>query len=298
MKQLHWRLAFFILYCLLLLITLFRHEMWRDELQAWNIATGSSSLPDLFHNIRYEGHPSLWFIILWLLSKISHAPEMMQLPNFIFAVITAWLILFRSPFSVFRRVIIIFGYYFFYEYAAISRNYMIEVMMVVMICCMWKDVRKNFRWLLMLLFLMCQTNSYGYILSASFAFALFVHELKDRSSSFLKSGSFLLASLTGIGIAFLTSAPPKDSEFHLPVHFAFDQQRFFQVFTNCWNAFFPVPRLQFPFWSEPMIHYSLAGCILGLLLIFVIAILSLHERKLMLTFLLPAFLGMICFMYF
>src|ERR1043165_8304564 len=276
----------FTTYCVLLATTLWRHEMWRDELQAWNIATTSASLSDLFHNFRYEGHPSLWFIILWLLSKVSHTPEMMQLINFVFAAITAWLILFRSPFSTLQKALLIFGYYLLYEYAAISRNYMIEVMMITMICAMWNEEKKKRIALMVLLFLLCQTNSYGYILVIAFAFALFSREIIEEKKSFWKGSLFLFAAVTGFAVAYITSAPPHDSEFYFPIHFSWNQQRYFQTFTNCWNAFVPVPRFQFPFWSEPLLKFSLTGSILGILMFLIIIFFSLRKRKLFFTFLL------------
>lgn len=288
----------FLVYCALLAITLWRHEMWRDELEAWNIATSSATIVDLFHNFRYEGHPSLWFIVLWLLSKISHAPEMMQVINFVFSGVTAWLILFRSPFTTFQKVLLIFGYYLLYEYAAISRNYMIEVMMVMMMCMMWKNPVKNFCWLLILLFIICQTNAYGYLFSISFSFALFMDGAFKKKFSWLKASAFLFAAASGFAVAYISSVPPRDSEIYLPIHFAFDYQRFVQVFTNCWNAFIPLPRFQFPFWSEPWLKTSLPGCILGLLILLVIVFSSSGKIKLLFTFLIPAFLLMLALQYF
>ncbi len=36
------------------------HALWQDEWQAWLLARDSRSLAELFHNLRYEGHPALW----------------------------------------------------------------------------------------------------------------------------------------------------------------------------------------------------------------------------------------------
>ena len=44
-------------YALLLAFTLFHHELWRDELQAWMLARDSSGPLDLFRNAEYEGSP-------------------------------------------------------------------------------------------------------------------------------------------------------------------------------------------------------------------------------------------------
>ena len=298
MKKRNPAVFIFCLYALVLGITMWFHEMWRDELQAWNIAISSARLTDLFHNIRYEGHPSLWFIILWFSSKISVAPETMQVINFLLSLTTAWLIVFRSPFTLFQKTLLVFSYYFLYEYAAISRNYMIGIMMVMLICSLWKNAGKNNIVLLLLLFLICQTNTYGYIFSFSFAFALFVKELRNGRKEWLRASLFPFAAIAGFAVAYLTSAPPPDSEFYLPVHFTFDEYRFLQTFTNCWNAFVPIPRFQLPFWSESLIKPSITSCLLGIALIGLIVFLSVRRSKLAFSFLIPAFLGMLAFMYF
>src|SRR6266498_233586 len=49
-------------FCLLVFgYTMAHHELWFDEIHSWNIAKGSGSFVDLISNIRYEGHPPLWY---------------------------------------------------------------------------------------------------------------------------------------------------------------------------------------------------------------------------------------------
>ena len=45
-----------------------QHAMWRYEMQAWLLARDSQTLGDLFFNLRYEGHPALWHLLLWPLA--------------------------------------------------------------------------------------------------------------------------------------------------------------------------------------------------------------------------------------
>ena len=52
--------------------------MWFDELQAWNIARASHSLGDLYTNLRYEGHPILWYLPLYALTRFTGNPHSMQ----------------------------------------------------------------------------------------------------------------------------------------------------------------------------------------------------------------------------
>ena len=42
-----------------------KHEMWRDELQAWLLARDSSNLISLSQNLKAEGHPGLCHYILF-----------------------------------------------------------------------------------------------------------------------------------------------------------------------------------------------------------------------------------------
>src|SRR5438105_2148457 len=76
------------------------HAMWFDELQAWNIARASHSLPGLVANLRYEGHPVLWYLPLYALTRVTGDPRWMQALQLIVVVATYALVLFRSPFAL------------------------------------------------------------------------------------------------------------------------------------------------------------------------------------------------------
>lgn len=64
----------FLIYSFLIILGVYHHEMWRDELHLWNILSYSGSLTALVHNAAYEGHPLLWHLILWPINKMSIAP--------------------------------------------------------------------------------------------------------------------------------------------------------------------------------------------------------------------------------
>ena len=66
-----------ILYaCVLLAYVLFNlsfilcHENWRDEAQAWLLAR-DLSIPELFEQMSYEGHPCLWHLLLMPLVRLG-----------------------------------------------------------------------------------------------------------------------------------------------------------------------------------------------------------------------------------
>ena len=47
------------------------HELWRDEANVWLIARELSPL-QLFKEIRYQGHPCLWYLLVMPLAKLGH----------------------------------------------------------------------------------------------------------------------------------------------------------------------------------------------------------------------------------
>src|SRR5262249_46129987 len=95
------------------------HAMWFDELHAWNIARASHSVGDLSQNLRYEGHPILWYLPLFAITRFSGDPHAMQLLQWAIATGTIALVLFRAPFSVPVRVAVLAGYCFAFEYGVI-----------------------------------------------------------------------------------------------------------------------------------------------------------------------------------
>lgn len=157
-------------YALLVGIGLVFHEMWRDELQAWTIATASDSLSSLYVNSRFEGHTALWFVLLLAASRVSRAPEMMQLVHGLVATASIFLITWRAPFPRLWRALLPFGYFLAYEYAIVSRPYALGVLLLVAWCAV--RVERPTAWLLpaTLLAVLANTSAFGALLAiAAFA---------------------------------------------------------------------------------------------------------------------------------
>lgn len=157
-----------LLYLTLLGYTMAHHEVWGDEFHSWNIVKASPSPGLLFHNIRYEGHPPLWYLILWPLTRITHRLVYMQVIQFLVAGASVVLILYRSPLPRWLRLLAPFGYFLFYEYAVFSRNYAIGVLLALCICMVLEA--RRFRPVLyyLLLLLLSNTHLLGLLLAGSF----------------------------------------------------------------------------------------------------------------------------------
>lgn len=212
---------FFILYIVLLTYTITHHEFWGDELHSWNIAKGSDSFWDLISNRRFEGHPPVWYTILWAISKFTHDVTYIQLAHSITASLVVFLVIFFSPFPFIIRILIPFGYYFLFEYAVLSRNYAIGVLTAFCICLI---LHKQFKGKLLLyyalLFILSNTHLFALLLACSLHLYFLFLSLEQNK----KRNIIALYILLGI-IIFLPSvyfiSPPSDSQ--LNAHFWMDK---------------------------------------------------------------------------
>lgn len=109
-------------------VLLAHHEPWRDELQAWLLARDSASLLDLWRNSRYEGHPLLWHLLLFPLTRWVGHPAAMQVLHGVIAVAAAAAVVRLAPFPLPVRAAIVFSYFPLFEYGAISRNYALTIL--------------------------------------------------------------------------------------------------------------------------------------------------------------------------
>ncbi len=233
----------YAIYLALLAFALLRHEPWADELHSWNIAKASGSFPELLHNIRYEGHPPLWFALLAVLSSFSTDPAAMQGLQFCVAGLAAFLILFRAPFPLAARLIIPFGYYFLYEYGVFSRSYGLATLLVLCMLAVLPMRTKRLRLLLYygLLFLLANTLLVSAVLAAS----IHLYVLLQMYSNAKSRRSLIAHGILG-GVALLPAIyvvfPPADSELNMDfwLH-RWDFQQLKSAFVIPLRALMPVP---------------------------------------------------------
>ncbi|MEO5358511.1 MAG: hypothetical protein H7844_14620 [Nitrospirae bacterium YQR-1] len=250
-----------IVYFALTLFNILHHEMWRDELHAWMIAVYSNSVTELFQVIRYEGHPSLWFIILYIVKHLTTTPVAMQIVHLLIATFSAFIFLRFAPFKNLLKALFIFGYFPFFEYANISRNYSIGILLLFIFCVFFrKDLKnRNYITLAVILFLMCQCNVFSTILAISLGITIFFEPLLFRDFSVYKSGRFFTAIfifMAGLVLSVIIMVPPADSFSHPSANFTDNiAQRVSDQISQVWNVFLPIPRIQKAFWQTNFLSY-------------------------------------------
>src|SRR6476646_8911192 len=100
--------------------------MWRDELQAFMVAAASNTPLDLFAKLKYEGHPGLWHLLLWVVTRFTTDPVAMQALHLVIA-LGVWVLVWRlSPVG---KLLLLLSYYLFWEYFVVSRGYALGVLL-------------------------------------------------------------------------------------------------------------------------------------------------------------------------
>ena len=174
------------------------HELWRDETQSWLLGRDSTSLLDLFHNAKYEGHPLLWHYCLYGLSRISRNMLVMQAFNLLLAVGSVVLIVKKSPFSLLQKGLMVFGYFTLYEYALLSRSYGLGVFLAFLFCAIYCRRRPLFWGLTIVLVLLANTSILGLIMSGVLAIALYYRLTLSPRRKSLGIHLFFLFSAWGL----------------------------------------------------------------------------------------------------
>ncbi|AHF64787.1 hypothetical protein Syncc8109_2479 [Synechococcus sp. WH 8109] len=115
----------FIIYIAITLVGVSSHVLWRDEMQGWLVAVGSSNIFELWNNNAPSGHPIVYPLLTFISSLIYENPLSLQLMQWSLAATCVFVFLSRAPFSKFQKLLFAFGYFPFWEYCLISRHYVV-----------------------------------------------------------------------------------------------------------------------------------------------------------------------------
>lgn len=113
-------------------VLIFSHHPWLDEWQALQIALQSPTLADLMANLRYEGHPPLWYLILRTAALIVPTYYVLPAVAAVLAAVTQWSILARAPFPRLLRLAVALHAFVLFEYLTLSRSLTLGVTCAVL----------------------------------------------------------------------------------------------------------------------------------------------------------------------
>ena len=285
-----------LIFFLLSFVGILNHEMWRDETQAWLIARDSSTLTDLHQNLKYEGHPGLWHLCLFIITKFTDNPFAMQFFHILISTAIVYLFVKLSPFNIVQKTLFTFGYFPLFEYNLISRNYNLAFLLVFLFCYLFTRKNRNYITLFLTLALLANTNIYGLIICICLGATLILdtitkhrisqYKLNRKQIKYLTIGLVIL--FLGIGLSIFQLLPlaiqdtAKDIQQNVgepTVVSRFDLLLIFfkrLTFTvkTIWYSYIPIPNFfKYHFWSTTITSSSIflsffAFCISLFLLFF------------------------------
>jgi hypothetical protein len=208
--------------CLLLLAWLalvifatLRHEYWRDEIRAWSLAGAAQSPLDLFRLIRYEGHPILWYLVLYAGRSLDFR---LALPTVSIAIATGAMaiFMFRSPFPLWMKTLFLFSALPAYEYSVMARNYGISMLLLFLFATLYPRRTERSLALAFVLALLANTNIHSTILAGLLLLVWGWDEWLSRRAPAnpVPGGRFALAAtivVLGLALAVIVVNPPKDT---------------------------------------------------------------------------------------
>jgi hypothetical protein len=163
-----WRVGDFCVLGLWIAITTFTlnyHEKWADEAQACLIARDLSLWRIFSYELRYEGSPGLWHLILWIAQHVFHAPYAALGPlGLVFATAGVAFLIFFAPFPRPLRWLLAFSYFMVYQYAVIARPYTLLPLFCFLAAYFFRDLQHPGR-MTVVLVLLANLTLHGTIIS-------------------------------------------------------------------------------------------------------------------------------------
>jgi hypothetical protein len=271
-------------------VGILHHEPWRDELQAWMVASDAHSLPELFQNVKYEGHPALWYIVLFAVTRVSDTPFAMAVVHILISTLTiavfaGYTVLPRPP-----KVLFAFGYAAFFEFNLISRGYALGLLFVMAFCALYPQRDRRLVQCALVLALMANTSPFGLMLSLALgAHVLFDHLARfGRTASYRRVAAAVGLLLAGWILSVVQIYPEADSSF--PVSYAsggFALKRLGFALSRILTSYLPLPDFSQPhFWNRTVFSgwAVLAQVALSLALFLVFTAGFLRKRRLALLY--------------
>lgn len=113
-------------------ILLIGHEMWRDEANVWLIARDMTPW-QLFEEIKYQGHPCLWYLIAMPFAKLGLPFKTLSVLSFLVMSAAAAVLCYKGPFHFLTKAVILLSPMMTYYYPVVARNYCLIACLLILL---------------------------------------------------------------------------------------------------------------------------------------------------------------------
>lgn len=140
------------------------HTPWMDEAQSW-LLVRDQSFSELFSNLHYEGHPLVWYLLLFPFVKFGFPYITEMVVHQIFHGIFVIIFYFKAPFNRPAKIGMLLGYFFLFEYGSIARSYIMFTLFITIALVVYENRFKKHTLLYsLMLFLTVNTHVYAAVM--------------------------------------------------------------------------------------------------------------------------------------
>ena len=211
MKEYIKKNRFFIIvmgiYAVVSFVLICYHESWRDEAQSWLIVR-DLDLIGIIKQMKYEGHPLLWYIIIMPFAKLGFPYFTIKIVSWLITNLAVGIILKKAPFKNFIKILIIFSFPMIYLYPAIARNYCLILLAIVLIAVMYKNRKKQPIKYILSISLLINTHVIMFGLAGMLLLVFYIEAIKEKKQKTKEENKNILKSLILIIILICITIAP------------------------------------------------------------------------------------------
>jgi hypothetical protein len=199
-------------------ITVWYHEPWADEAQAWLIAR-DLTIPAVLSQMRYEGSPALWHLLLWPLIRLHMPYAALGFISLTLMIGAMYIWLRYGPVPRVVRLLVPFTFYYQYQYTVVARSYALATLLAFVAVALWRAKPSRILELGVVVALLAQTNLFGFMIAAGIVVVRAAEYFRASRQQLLSGRQTITAVCTAalIGTSFVVakimSTPPPDYSF-------------------------------------------------------------------------------------
>jgi hypothetical protein len=205
------------------------HELWRDEVRALNIVLDSGSPLDLMRNLHNEGHPILWYAVLYLGYGILRTKAVLVAASLLIAEAAVFVFAAYAPFPRWQRVLFALGLFPLYEYSVVCRNYGLGMLFAFLYCALYPRRFERPIWFTSMIALFANTTAFCAVIALGMA-SLWALERgyvelargRDGLASRARSALGLSIALAGVALSVYVFRADDTSLFYRPQNLGVD----------------------------------------------------------------------------
>lgn len=146
-----------------------RHEPWFDEAQSWLLARDVPVWELFTEQLRYEGTPGLWHLLLLGPARLGAPYATLQVIGAVAALIGAWVLVRRAPFPLALTAGLLFSFFIGYQYAVVARSYTLLPPLLFGLAALWHRRVEHSGLVVLLLGLLATTSLHSTLIAGCLA---------------------------------------------------------------------------------------------------------------------------------